>query len=273
MRGAIPEAFTGPSNNAPVRVAAWDSDGDGIAEAILAVQGPIGTSGEIQQFEITGTSPFLYQQAPPLSGFSGPWFIATSENATSGTNSPGPLPDQSIPALDWTNTVNAYDVNNDGLATPLDVLETINYINTHPGETALPAEQFVPPRFFDCNADLVITAEDVLFVLNSFNRSLPYSGEGERSQPIGDAAGISLPLDAGRGPVANPSRASLPEGERNETRDAAAFALVAGGEWTVPEGQVPSPLVPYSSKPPIDDFRLFEWEAVLDDIAAEIAAL
>ena len=40
LRGAIPDAFTGPSNKAPVRVAALDADGNGIAEAILAVQGP-----------------------------------------------------------------------------------------------------------------------------------------------------------------------------------------------------------------------------------------
>ncbi len=71
-------AFTGASQNAPVQVAAMDTDGDDIADAILAVQGPGGTTGEIREFKITSVSPL--QVSPPTTvpgSFQGPYFIAT----------------------------------------------------------------------------------------------------------------------------------------------------------------------------------------------------
>jgi hypothetical protein len=79
MVGAIPKAFTGASSNAQVNVAAMDTNGDEIADAIFAVQGPVGTTGEVHRFDIRSTSPFAVEQADSLTGFFGPWFIATSE--------------------------------------------------------------------------------------------------------------------------------------------------------------------------------------------------
>jgi hypothetical protein len=273
LRGAIPQAFTGPSNNAPVRVAALDTDGNGIAETLFAVQGPIGTSGQIQGFDITGTSPFLYQQAPPLSGFSGPWFIATGKKGASGTGSPGPFFNAPPAELVWTNTVNAYDVNNDGKVTPLDALETINYINTHPGETALPAEQFSPPRFFDCNVDGAITSADVLFVVNSFNRSSPYSGEGEPSEPRGEIGEMfSLPAAAGRlAEFHDPPSMGCNRGP-GQAPDAVGLASVSGLAWAALEVELPPSPVPPSSQSPLGHFSLLELETVLEDLAAELAA-
>jgi hypothetical protein len=79
MLGAIPKAFTGASSNAQVNVAAMDTNGDDLADAIFAVQGPVGTTGEVHRFDIRSTSPFAVEQADSLTGFFGPWFIATSE--------------------------------------------------------------------------------------------------------------------------------------------------------------------------------------------------
>jgi uncharacterized repeat protein (TIGR01451 family) len=45
-------AFTGSSENSPVRIAFRDTDNDGIAEQILAVQGPDGAVNEIRAFDL-----------------------------------------------------------------------------------------------------------------------------------------------------------------------------------------------------------------------------
>jgi hypothetical protein len=74
-------AFTGASRNAPVQVAALDTDGDDIADAILAVQGPGGTTGEIREFKITSVSPLQVSLPTTVPGsFPGPYFIATIKN-------------------------------------------------------------------------------------------------------------------------------------------------------------------------------------------------
>ena len=259
LLGAIPDAFTGPSNNAPVRVAAMDTDGDDIADAIFAVQGPIGTTGEVHRFDITSTSPFTYQQADPLTGFPGPWFIATSKSVPSGPV-PQPGPAGPAPAITvWTNPDNPHDVNNEGFVTPLDALETINHINTNPGETALPAQQFSPPRFFDTNVDGVITPGDVLVVLNFLNSSAASSGEGEASEPAGDIAAMFSRLGLAASPAVPRSASSTPEGRRDQVLGALDTALVPGAEWFLPEAEEESPLVPRSTETRLDDPACLTW--------------
>ena len=69
-------AFSGPSQTAPVEVAAVDTTGDGIADTIFAVQGPGGTTGQIRAFKITSLAPF--QVAPPTTvpgAYLYPYFI------------------------------------------------------------------------------------------------------------------------------------------------------------------------------------------------------
>jgi hypothetical protein len=78
----------------------------------------------------------------------------------------------------WTNPTNAYDVNSQNGVTPLDVLELINWVNSHPGQTQLPDVQSTPPRFFDTSGDGTITAEDVVVIINYLNSQLA-GGEGE----------------------------------------------------------------------------------------------
>jgi hypothetical protein len=79
LLGAIPNAFTGAGFRSPVNVAAL-TDGNGLAEAILAVQGPGGLSREIRRFEIVSRDPLQFQQDAALTGFPGPWFITTSRD-------------------------------------------------------------------------------------------------------------------------------------------------------------------------------------------------
>jgi hypothetical protein len=75
-------AFTDASRNAPVEVAAFDTNNDDIADAILAVQGPGGTTNQIRQFNIISASPLQVAPATSIpSSFLGPYYIATVENA------------------------------------------------------------------------------------------------------------------------------------------------------------------------------------------------
>ena len=268
MLGAIPDAFTGSSNNAPVNVAAQDSNGDGIADRILAVQGPIGTTGEIRRFDITGTSPFQYLPASPLTGFYGPWFIASRRAAAPAPPSqPEPIVPPAVNV--WTNPVDPYDVNDSRSITPLDVLETINYINRNPGTTALPAEQFAPPRYFDVNVDGAITANDVLLLVNVLSRP---AAEGESILSAEPRVAGFPPLDTASGSERSSSPSALVEIRHDSTFAALDAALVPGTEWVGPQADEASPRGPTAAKTPLDDLDPLDLESILEDIAAEIAA-
>jgi hypothetical protein len=270
LLGAIPNAFTGPSMNAPVRVAAMDADGNGISESIYAVQGPIGTVGEVRRFDITSTSPFDYQPADPLGPFPGPWFIATPKAVPTVLDpEPSPIP---APITVWTNRSNPYDVNNEGRVTPLDALETIHHINTNPGRTSLPVQQFSPARFFDTNVDGMITPEDVLLVVNYLNGSAAGAGEGEASEPADEIAAMFSSWDLVASPAVPRSAASTTEEQRDQVLGALGSADIPGAVWFLPEVESESPRIPYSSQTSLDEFDLFDLESVLEEMTAELAA-
>jgi hypothetical protein len=95
-----------------------------------------------------------------------------------------PLPDAetSVRANPWCNAANPYDVDGSGgdkPVTPLDVLIVINYINAHPGSTALPASPTAPPPYYDVNDDGLCTPLDVLTVINYINAHTAGAGEAE----------------------------------------------------------------------------------------------
>ena len=71
-------AFTDASRNAPVQVAAVDTNGDGIADEILVVQGPGGTTGQIRAFNIVSAAPLRVSPPTVVPGsFPFPYFIAS----------------------------------------------------------------------------------------------------------------------------------------------------------------------------------------------------
>ena len=86
-------AFTGASQTAPVQVAALDTNGDDIADAILAVQGPTGMTGQIREFNITSVAPLLVSPATVIPGsYLGPYVIAALTNPSSLLPLAGPPP-------------------------------------------------------------------------------------------------------------------------------------------------------------------------------------
>ena len=255
------------SDNAPVRVAAMDADGNGMAETILAVQGPIGTTGEIHRFDITGTSPFVYQQAAPLTGFSGPWFIATGWNSRTPQSPTNRF-------LRWPGRIWAMRMTSTTMASrprwtcwKPSTLSICPRVNPHS-----PAEQTSPPRFFDCNVDNAITPADVLFVLNSFNTTSPYSGEGESREPMDGVVAISIPWDPGRGLVESHDAPSSPDKRWDQAPAAFDVGSLPIAPSLLPDVERHSPLVPNSSEPPLDGLDFLDLEPVLEEIAAAIAA-
>jgi len=86
-------AFTDASRQSPIQVAGLDRDGDGIAEAILATQGPGGTTRQIRKFNITSVSPLQVSAAAVVPGiYPGPYFIATLMNLSPALPLTGMLP-------------------------------------------------------------------------------------------------------------------------------------------------------------------------------------
>jgi len=74
-------AFTGASRTAPVQVATLDTNGDDLADVILAVQGPGGTTGQIRAFHVTSVSPLQVSPSTAVPGsYLGPHFIASISN-------------------------------------------------------------------------------------------------------------------------------------------------------------------------------------------------
>ena len=69
--GGAFNAFTGAKTvNAPVHAVAMDTNDDGIADTIVAVQGTDGATGEIRSFSPSGVL------QSKLTGFKGSWNIA-----------------------------------------------------------------------------------------------------------------------------------------------------------------------------------------------------
>jgi hypothetical protein len=83
-------AFSGASANAPVNVAVLNNP-QGIATAILAVQGEGGTTGQLNQLNITSVSPLVLSAPVTLPGnFPGPSTIAVINNVQPGAT-PAPV--------------------------------------------------------------------------------------------------------------------------------------------------------------------------------------
>ena len=183
---------------------------------------------------------------------------------------PLPVPIVPAPVSVWTNPVNSFDVNDEGRVTPLDALETINFINTRPGETSLPVRQFSPPRFFDTSVDGAVTPTDVLLVVNYLNTSAESAGEGETNDLIGAILAITdlwpelLSLDM-------PLGSSSAVVQRNQVGGTQDTAVVPAAPWTSPAFAAKSPPAP-SSAPWLGDLDRLDLESVMADIAPEIAA-
>ena len=107
----------------------------------------------------------------------------------------------------WQNPVYRWDINDDGMITPLDVLIAITEINAN-GARQLPVPvqpPQVPPPYYDVSGDNALTALDVLLVTNYIN--------AHGSGPVPKLS--SAPLSS---PVAGLTYGERPEAETGRTR-------------------------------------------------------
>ncbi|HPM79397.1 MAG TPA: dockerin type I domain-containing protein, partial [Candidatus Anammoximicrobium sp.] len=261
------------SYHAPVRVAAVDTNNDGWADAIMTAQGSDGTTRLIRSFDpLSGQRKFEFIES--TADFCGAYFLAdlVFDATRSGPYEPAAVVAGPPPVDVWTNPVNPLDVNSEGIVSPLDALETINYINIRVGQTEIPAQQFYPPRFFDVTEDGAITPADVLLVVNYLNGPPGGFGEGEsRTLMEGMVERLRfLPavLDAAA------PRSESPTFD-HPAQPTAAFqdtGLVPNAERSSPVVERDSPRVLDRPDPWLEDPDLFGLEAVLEEISPEIAA-
>lgn len=112
---------------------------------------------------------------------------------------------------DWTNPINALDVNADGLITPNDVLLVVNEINNPKFSAgyltdASRVSQF-PDKFFDTVSDGLVAPSDVLAIINHINRTdSTFFAEGEAVLNHADLAPANTAIDT-RMQLSNPSNA------------------------------------------------------------------
>ena len=118
---------------------------------------------------------------------------------------------ESLPSATWQNPVNPLDVDGLNGVTPLDALITINYLNSHAGDSALPPLAGDPPPFYyDINGDNLCTPHDALLVINFLKSAQSDSAEGESEPAVGQhspAAASSTDLP----PAATFDSAVLPQ--------------------------------------------------------------
>jgi len=251
------EAFDGPSRNAPVRVAGLDTNGDDIADAILAVQGPGGTSGQIRVFNITNVSPL--EVALPFTtvpgGFAGayfhPYFVATISDSSPV------LPEASGEGGILHAYAHPYDVNGDDRVTPVDVLLLINYINGNP--------------------DGHVTPLNVLVVINYINSDLQGpAGEGESVTTATSAseipvvsAGFALPAIESHWVDAEPSAFASPVGQVDNDLPG-VWSMPDTGAGSLPERGLLTRALDREQSEDLDT-DLLELDSMLDDIVLDIA--
>jgi hypothetical protein len=98
----------------------------------------------------------------------------------------------------WRNPIDPYDVNDDGLVTPLDVLLIINELNRiGRGPLLPPSGSQTPPPYVDVSGDNDVTPIDALLVINALNgndtvvNGSRSTGGSSGSGTSGDPAGVA----------------------------------------------------------------------------------
>ena len=94
----------------------------------------------------------------------------------------------------WHNPDRPVDVNGDTLASPLDALLVVNYLNAN-GGGPVPGSPAAAPPFYDVNADNQISPLDALLVVNHLNSVGAGGAEAASSYEAGAALPFGQPLE------------------------------------------------------------------------------
>ena len=115
---------------------------------------------------VDSVSDAVYQYDSATGRLSGSQSASTVFALASGNAFPQGIADP-LAAPTWSNQSLSNDVNNDGVVTPLDVLEVINRLNSSRDSTLPPREVSMP--YWDVNDDGSVSAIDALEIINFLN--------------------------------------------------------------------------------------------------------
>ena len=198
---------------------AWiDFDGSGTWETSEQIL----TSVKLTPADLANDTYTFTAQVPATAKAATTWarfrISTTTGLLATGYADAGEVEDYQITILGsvWQNPTNQYDVNGNGIVSPIDVLLEINYVNAHPVTSPpqkLPAPgPNEPPPYLDVDGDGYATASDVLLIVNAINSQNNAGGEGESGILVSAANGGSVASLAQGSQVAAPAAASLAGG-------------------------------------------------------------
>jgi subtilisin-like proprotein convertase family protein len=113
-----------------------------------------------------------------------PAFTVGVDNVTFGKTSINVVPAVPIQTQKFKNGSNAFDVNGDGVVTPLDALYIINDLNSRGPMALLGRALNLSARYVDVSGDSYLTALDALLVVNYLNSRTNGEGEAPVSSPM-----------------------------------------------------------------------------------------
>jgi len=264
-----------------------DTGGSGIAWYDIYVSSD-GAAPELWLARTTATSAAYTGEA----GHTYAFYSVAADNVGHREAAP-PTPDAETMVVvnPWHNYSNRHDVNGKDGVTTLDVLALIAYINSHPGQTALPDESVnPPPPYYDVTDDDLCTTMDVLTVIQYINNNPPGSGENglvQSASPVGQAPPDESPallqsLAQWRGQETAPEPGAwLCAGSasvRPHTGEASGTqATAASVRHSLTYRELDRPWVPTVDPVETTDVRSLdatfaEMESILPDLAEEIKA-
>ena len=102
---------------------------------------------------------------------------------------------------DWQNPLRSLDVNNDGMASPIDALLIINRLNDRNEDFTFSPRTNQLASYFDTNGDGLSSPMDVLLVINALNQrhTDPLYSIGRTEGESADAPADAVILEVGLG--------------------------------------------------------------------------
>ncbi len=224
--GVVDDTLIFPLPGWVERILAGDVNLDGIDDLVFWVPGRDGQpADEAAEWYVlvsdrpgTGLPSFVFEAFSPAPLGNDLFALFGDQSALPifGNFDP-PVSGAGLPYIPHTNPVAAWDVNNDGMVTPVDALLLINQLNTSGAHPLVGSAMIVGP-FYDPSGDGTLSPVDVLAVINWLNAQTGAGAEGESevtANMLGEddiawypGAGSGVTVDAVR--TGSASQAKLP---------------------------------------------------------------
>jgi predicted AlkP superfamily pyrophosphatase or phosphodiesterase/Ca2+-binding RTX toxin-like protein len=185
--GVVDDTLVFPLPGWVERILAGDVNLDGIDDLVFWVPGRDGQpADEAAEWYVlvsdrpgTGLPSFVFEAFSPAPLGNDLFALFGDQSALPifGNFDP-PVSGAGLPYIPHTNPAAAWDVNNDGMVTPVDALLLINQLNTSGTHPLVGSAMIVGP-FYDPSGDGTLSPVDVLAVINWLNSQTGAAAEGE----------------------------------------------------------------------------------------------